>query len=375
MMFEDRLAGRMAISLFIALGTACVEVDAPDDPNHPLTGEAEQDVFGYGTNAPYTNGYFNYPQLLWANTAGDARIQQINSRLDQPRIGWWLTTPIHDYADHWRAVSAAGNKIMWWRSDTRELALHSYGADARYVSHRTVTVPAGQGTPIAIASVDPRQCRAPDRDGYLVLWNRSTGTSLGFIDLWVTDQAGQRLATRLVPRPTSFRTYPVAFGLGVVANANTTTPTTRAWAVWAHYTTQNLCEFPGPVCRTVTQVTGYEIDDLDLDAATGRYAIRTRSPVFSLATALSASTVDKASYAVTGFGVTARTVTSPYNVPIIKNYLVATTGRGAAELIEISPSGVPVPSGNRQLTAPEAGRGTLAAFSGEAFEGCALDPL
>lgn len=368
----DRLVGPVAASLLVVLGAACVDVE---DPSDPLAAEA-QEVFGLGTNAPYTNGYFNYPQLLWTNSSGDAQIQQINSRLNQPRIGWWATMPVWDYADHWRAIGGAGNKIMWWRSDTRELSLHSYGATAQYASHRTVTLPTAQGAPIAIASVDPRQCRAPDRDGYLILFDRSA-TATNAVDVWVTDQAGARLSTRTVPRPVLLGSAPVAFGLAAVAGTNTSTPTTRAWAVWAHTSSQWVCDFATSAlqCHEVTRITGYEIDDLDLDAAGARYTIRSRSPIFQLDAALSTYTADKASYAVTGFGVTARNVVSPYQYPIIKNYLVATNGRGGGELIEISPAGVPVPSGNRRLVAPNGQRGRLASFAGEAFEGCALDPL
>jgi hypothetical protein len=369
-----RMTGRLAAVLAgIVIGTGACGTEGTD-----LGGvdAVDQEVFGHSNNAPYTGGYWNYPQILWTNLSGDGAIEAITSRLRQvtPGHAWWWTLPVWNYASHWRAVGGAGNKILWWRSDTREVSLHTYSGGGQYASHRTVVVPPEQGKPVAIALDNPYQCRGPDHDGYLVMFDRTTSGPLFGADVWVVSQSGVRTATRTVPSP-AFRTMPVAFGLGVVAGANTHNPTTRAWAVWAHYTSQFVCDLSANTCNQVTTITGYEINDLDLDAATGRYSIRTRFPIFQLANALSSYTPNKDRYTVTGFGTTARDVISPYDWPVIKNYLTATDGAGNGELIEISTGGVPVPSGNRRLYAPDAARGRLSSFSGEAYEGCALDLL
>jgi hypothetical protein len=66
----------------------------------------------------------------------------------------------HSFATHWRAVSIAGNKLLWQRTDTGELSLWTIDAAGGYVRHRSYAAPAAGWRAVSIALEDDGACPA-----------------------------------------------------------------------------------------------------------------------------------------------------------------------------------------------------------------------
>ena len=178
------------LSLILATTTLTACLDSEDDvaPDDGVIGTTPAAL------SPWTA-----PRLKWIlhATPGVARL----ARLD-PATGVVSTLVTHTFADHWRAISVAGNKLLWQRADTGEVSLWTIDQNGGFVRHVSLTPPADGWRARSIALEDDGACPAPTLANrrYVVTFEGPATLSLGQLFepdpiRWTFDDTGRRVAT------------------------------------------------------------------------------------------------------------------------------------------------------------------------------------
>lgn len=186
------LAGALSMS-------ACVEVEevGPDDPIDP-PGDVDDGAPGVSFLNPWTA-----PRLKWIlhATPGTARLARRNGA-----TGLVSVLATHTFATHWRAVSVAGNKLLWQRTDTGQVSLWTVDQNGNYVRHLYLNPPGAGWTAVSIALEDDGACPAPllPYRRYVVTFEGPTQVINNVIMkqapiLWTVDDNGALLGQETLP--------------------------------------------------------------------------------------------------------------------------------------------------------------------------------
>lgn len=178
----------LALACLSLSATACTQ--APEDPEPGPPEAAFLD--------PWTA-----PRLKWILHAqpGVARLARLDPATRQ-------VSPLvtHTFATHWRPVSVAGNKLLWQRTDTGEVALWTIDQNGNFVRTIGVTLPAAGYRAVSIALEDDGACpaRILSARHYVIAFEGPVQSSLGTLregptTLVTVDDAGARLGSESLP--------------------------------------------------------------------------------------------------------------------------------------------------------------------------------
>lgn len=184
----NKLSLLAAVCLSALSVSACVE--APEEPD------------GADTEAAFLTPW-TAPRLKWIlhARAGTARL----ARLD-PATGVVSGLVTHTYAAHWRPVSVAGNKLLWQRTDTGEVALWTIDQAGNLVRTIGVALPAAGYRAVSIALEDDGACpvRLLSARRYVITFEGPLQSSLGTLReaptiLVTVDDGGVRQSSESLP--------------------------------------------------------------------------------------------------------------------------------------------------------------------------------
>jgi hypothetical protein len=334
---------------------------------------APEDGDGVGTEgeALTSNSYFYYPELLWWNgPKNQTEVETISSNLGTttsygcaqgPSCNWVFGVPAP-----WYPVGAAGNTLLWQRSDTWELSFWKLDSYARFDGSSWTSYTSAPGWAAAIAVADNKNCSGY-QGSYLVLFDTVNPTANGRADLWVMSDDHQLLDRDTIDRSP----LQTAAASGFTYGPNDATGTPSTFALWTDDDDREVT--PGY----------FEIDQYRWTPAQKRFAMIASHQlnVGNYATDIQRAYPGSTGWHAWSLNATSRDVTSPYNTPKIRYEVLVADGVGHAGLLEYSATatnGLYAFSyqGFHREDAPSAmaaGDALAVSFAGEAQLGCGLE--